>query len=367
MKLDEYNKTLCENLENKNEMDNENKNNNDKYVQNFNWRKKRFEEFINSNKTSKEKDDNNQIKSNLDNKEQLVDNLITKEKINELSKECIIPNFEEKDYNYIKLIGEGSYGRIYLVEDKMTKEEYALKKVLCTDYIELLKFKKEYELIYSLRNPNIIGINKLQIKSLDLTTCCLYILMERAQIDWNIEIKRRKLAKIYYKEAEIVSILKQLSQGLFFLQKNKIAHRDIKPQNILIFPNNIYKITDMGEAKEFDKNRMQMATLRGSELFMSPLLYEGLKYNKKNIRHNPYKSDMFSLGLCFLYAICLNLKILEYIREMKSMNSIKNILAKFLDKNKYSDKLIEIIYKMIDLEEINRFDFEELEKELTNF
>ena len=76
---------------------------------------------------------------------------------------------------------------------------------------------------------------------------------------------------------------------------------------------------------------------------------------------------MFSLGLCFLYAICLNLKILEYIREMKSMNSIKNILAKFLDKNKYSDKLIEFIYKMIDLEEINRFDFEELEKELTNF
>ena len=191
--------------------------------------------------------------------------------------------------------------------------------------------------------------------------------MERAQTDWNMEIKRRKLAKKFYKENEIISILKQLIKGLLFLQKNKIAHRDIKPQNILIFPNNIYKIADMGEAKEIDKNRMQMATLRGSELFMSPLLYEGLKYNKKNIRHNPYKSDMYSLGLCFLYAISLNLKILEYIREMKSMNSIKNILSKFLDKNKYSDKLIEIIYKMIDIEEIKRFDFEELEKELANF
>ena len=123
----------------------------------------------------------------------------------------------------------------------------------------------------------------------------------------------------------------------------------------------------MGEAKEIDKNRMQIATLRGSELFMSPLLYEGLKYNKKNIRHNPYKSDMFSLGLCFLYAICLNLKVLEYIREMKDMNSIKSILNKFLDKNIYSNKLIEIIYRMIDLQEEKRFDFEELEKELSKF
>ena len=96
--------------------------------------------------------------------------------------------------------------------------------------------------------------------------------MERAQSDWNIEIKRRKIAKKFYKEYEIISILKQLSQGLFFLQKNKIAHRDIKPQNILIFPNNIYKIADMGEAKEIDKNKMQMATLRGSELFMSIIL-----------------------------------------------------------------------------------------------
>ena len=120
----------------------------------------------------------------------------------------------------------------------------------------------------------------------------------------------------------------------------------------------------MGEAKKVDKNRIQMATLRGSELFMSPLLYEGLKFNKNNIRHNPYKSDMFSLGLCFLYAICLNLKVLEYIREMKSMNSVKDIINKFLDKNKYSDKLIRIIYEMVDLDEDKRFDFEQLEKEL---
>ena len=356
----------CDNLEKQIDKDN---NTNYKLAQKFSWKKKSLGEFINNNKINIKKEENNNIIKNDKNndKEKLLNDLISKEKINDLSKKCIIPNFDDKNYNYIKLIGEGSYGKIYLVEDKVTKEEYALKKVICTDYQELLKFKKEFELLYSLKNPNIMRIYKLQIKSLDITTSCLYVLMERAQIDWNIEVKHRKLAKKYYKETEIISILKQLSQGLYFLQKNKIAHRDIKPQNILIFPNNIYKIADMGEAKEIDKNRMQIATLRGSELFMSPLLYEGLKYNKKNIRHNPYKSDMFSLGLCFLYAICLNLKVLEYIREMKDMNSIKSILNKFLDKNIYSNKLIEIIYRMIDLQEEKRFDFEELEKELSKF
>ena len=202
------------------------------------------------------------------------------------------------------------------------------------------------------------------MKSLDLTTSCLYVLMERAQNDWSEEIKNRARAKKYYKESEIISILKQINSGLFYLQKNNLAHRDIKPQNILIFPYNVYKIADLGEAKSMRSNRVQMATLRGSELFMSPLLYNGLKYSKQNIRHNPFKSDMFSLGLCFLYALCLNIRVLEHIREMNNMKNIKNVIYRYLDKNRYSDKLIKLILRMIDLDENVRYDFDELEKEL---
>ena len=340
--------------------------NNKKIISKLDWKRKRYSNFINE-ETNLKIGKNNNIKFNMNINKNKSALLTTNENINNISDNCSIPNFDDKDYNYIKLIGEGSYARIYLVEDKKTKEEYALKKVICADYKELLRFKKEFELIYSLQNVNIIRIYKLQIKNLDLTTSSLYVLMERAQTDWNKEIKRRKLAKKFYKESEIISILKQLSRGLLFLQKHKIAHRDIKPQNILIFPNDIYKIADMGEAKEIDKNKKQMATLRGSELFMSPILYEGLKLNHKDIKHNPYKSDMFSLGLCFLYAICLNLKVLEYIREMKDMNSIKYILDIFLDKNRYSDKLIEIIFRMIEPQEDKRIDFEELEIKLINF
>ena len=291
--------------------------------------------------------------------------VISEDKIESISKNCPIPSFDEEDYTYISPIGEGSFGQIFLVQDKKSKKQFALKKVLCKDLQELLKFKKEFELLYSLKNNNnIMKIYKLQMKSLDITTSCLYVLMERAKNDWSEEIKNRARAKKYYKENEIISILKQISSGLYYLKKNNVAHRDIKPQNILIFPNNVYKIADLGEAKSMRSNRVQMATLRGSELFMSPLLYNGLKFSKQNIRHNPYKSDMFSLGLCFLYALCLTIRVLENIREMNSMKNIKNTIYRYLDKNRYSDKLIKVILRMIDLDENIRYDFDELEKEM---
>ena len=187
--------------------------------------------------------------------------------------------------------------------------------------------------------------------------------MELAQNDWNKEIKRRIIAKKYYKEYELIHLLKQIIKGFLFLQDKNIVHRDIKPQNILLFPNNVYKIADFGEAK-FIKNIAEQSTLRGSELYMSPLLYKGYKFNQKNVLHNPFKSDVFSLGYCLLYAMCLNLKILEDVRDLTTMKSIIATINKYIDKNKYSEKLINIVYKMIDPNEDSRFDFEDLSIEL---
>ena len=289
--------------------------------------------------------------------------LISPEKLNSLANSSKIPSINECDYNFLKPIGEGTYGVVYLVENNETFEQFALKKIICRDYSELVKHKNELELIYSVKHENILKICGIQFRYLDETTSSIYVLMELAQNDWNMEIKRRMLAKKYYKENEIVDILKQIIKGFLFLQEKNIAHRDIKPQNILLFPNNIYKIADFGEAKNI-KNIAQQNTLRGSELYMSPVLYKGYKFNKKNVMHNPYKSDVFSLGYCLLYAICLNLKVLETVRELTTMRSIITSINKYISKIKYSDKLMNIIYKMIEPNEDERFDFEDLSIEL---
>jgi len=284
------------------------------------------------------------------------------EKIELIGKEGKIPEFDIDDYIYLDPIGEGSYGKIYLVENTFDKKKYALKKIICNDLKEIKKLQKQIELVYSKSHPNIMKIIKVQYKSLDITTYSIYILMELANSDWNNEIRKRKKKKLIYTEKEIINIIRQITNACLYLENEGIAHRDIKPQNILLFENNIFKIADFGEAKSIN-DVSQECTLRGSELYMSPILYNGLKFNQKDIVHNAYKSDVFSFGFCILYALTLNLQILNEIRNIINMTIINNIVQRNLKKY-YSKNLINLILNMLELNENDRFSFNDIKKYL---
>ena len=130
------------------------------------------------------------------------------------------------------------------------------------------------------------------IRILDSATYALFVLMELSEGDWDKEIKSRFMKKQNYTEKELINILYQLSSSLLYSEQNlHISHRDIKPQNVLVFPGGKYKIADFGEAKE-TKIMKQRNTLRGTELFMSPALYNGLKHDMNDVSHNPFKSGM---------------------------------------------------------------------------
>ena len=189
--------------------------------------------------------------------------------------------------------------------------------------------------------------------------------MELTEGDWDQEIKQRLKERKNYTEKELINILFQLSSSLFYIQeKFHVSHRDIKPQNVLIFPGSKYKIADFGEAKEAKVMR-QRNTLRGTELYMSPALYNGLKHEMNDVSHNPFKSDVFSLGFCFLYAAALNFNLLYQVRDIIDSKSINIILHKYLKKN-YSEKFIYILYKMLEIDENKRYDFHDLIKEITS-
>ena len=189
--------------------------------------------------------------------------------------------------------------------------------------------------------------------------------MEKAESNWETEIETRAQTFNYYTETELIYILKQLVNVYLYLQKKNIAHRNIKPQNILICENNVYKITDLGEYKE-NKENNNIYSLKGNKLFMASNLFFVLKYDGKGpkVRHNIFKSDVFSLGYCFLYAMILNIKVINHIREESSMIDVMNIINKYNLEKRYSDKFLKIIYKMIQNDENKRFDFYELYDEI---
>ena len=191
--------------------------------------------------------------------------------------------------------------------------------------------------------------------------------MDLAIRDWEKEIIQRNQRKNYYSENELFKILKELIHTFSELQKHKISHRDIKPQNILLFNDNTFKIADFGEAKQnlmTNKNTSRQ-TIRGTELYMSPILFKAIKGKNvgKYTEHNVFKSDVFSLGLCLLFAATLSFNSLFDIRELNDTVSMKLVLMKYL-KNRYSNKFTDILFGMLEIEEKFREDFIELDKRL---
>ena len=164
-----------------------------------------------------------------------------------------------------------------------------------------------------------------------------------------------------------MGIIKILIKSFSELQKEKISHRDIKPQNILICKNHTFKIADFGEAKELQRKGKitRIQTIRGTEIYMSPLLYSAIQIERDAIetKHNTYKSDVFSLGLCLLYAATLNFNLLIEIRNIFDMKILEKIVRKIIG-NRYSEKLILLILNMIEVNEDKRMDFIELENYL---
>ena len=276
-----------------------------------------------------------------------------------------LPRFNLDNFTIEKQIGDGSFGVIYSIYNKKTKKKYAMKKIIANDLNSLELYQKEFEIAHHEKHNSILDIKGTYIKCFDNTTYALYVLMDLAEKDWEVEIDQRLKRKKYYKEEELISILKQLSSALFFLQTKSIAHRDIKPENILLFHSNnneiIYKICDFGEAKDFAFIRAKkQKTLRGTELYMSPLLHDGLLKDDSYVEHNAYKSDVFSLGCCMIIAMNLNFDIINDIRKIKDQERISEFLRNKL-KGKYSDKLLDIIMKMINFNEKERIDFVQLE------
>jgi hypothetical protein len=273
--------------------------------------------------------------------------------------------FDEEDYNVITQLGEGSFGKIYLVEDK-DKNLFCMKKMITTNKKNFEEISKEYDVFAKYKHDNILSILGISKKMLDESTFCIYILMEVAKTDWEKEINQRQMRNKYYTEEELINILKQLVSALSFLQKNKVSHRDVKAQNILVFPNNKYKIADFGEARKYGKIMDPLSTLRGTELYMSPILFHGLQNRIFDINHNPYKSDVFSLGMCVLFASTLRIKTLCKIREFNNDSKLKIFIMSVISQ-RYSLSFVQLITQMLMLQEVDRPDFIELESMLEEF
>ncbi|RQM21877.1 hypothetical protein B5M09_001198 [Aphanomyces astaci] len=97
-------------------------------------------------------------------------------------------------------------------------------------------------------------------------------------------------------EDEIKKIAVQLIQALHYLHTNRIIHRDMKPQNILVGPKQQIKLCDFGFARAISADTNVLTSIKGTPLYMAPELVKEQPYN--------HTVDLWSLGV-ILYELAV--------------------------------------------------------------
>ena len=209
-------------------------------------------------------------------------------------------NVELKDLNYVKTLGEGSFGVVYLVKEKAAVTYYALKRIKMnkvekenfSSYIEM-----EKKILLQIEHPFIVKLIKtLKDKN------AIYFLEEY--------INGIALSRILQRKGRFEKKITQFYIGSLlicveYLNQKHIIHRDIKPDNILILNNGYIKLIDFGTSKIIEKN--MTTTVIGSPLYMAPeiLLAETYSYN----------CDIWSIAVCFYELICGKYPFINYDNE----------------------------------------------------
>ena len=280
-------------------------------------------------------------------------------------------NFNSAEFIIINSIGEGSFGKIFCVQWIKNNKLYAMKKLDIQSTEELNEFRSKVKIVDELykktKNSGFVKIFADKIVTLYNQPICYnyYIIMELGDRDWEKEIQLRLLHQKYYSEYELYQIIYQLVKTLSIMQQNNVSHRDIKPANVLIM-NGLYKICDFGEATIINGNGVVIQNVRGSQLFMSPILFYAYNHNVPQVMHNTYKSDVYSFGMCILLAATLSGYTLYDIREILNIQQVTKIIINKLS-SRYSMNFINLLLQMLQIDENLRMDFVHLENYLLSF
>ena len=193
---------------------------------------------------------------------------------NSLEREAQITDFE-----IIKLLGQGSFGKVFLSKHKKTNSLYAIKLIDKTDKNSIEGkpyFQREIEIMYKLNHENCI---KLYSHFEDNNYC--YFIMEYIS-NGNLYnyINKKPNRKLEPKEASKIII--ELISSVYYLHNMTppIIHRDIKPENILLNKNNIIKLTDFGWSNYISLNDVRK-TFCGTPLYLAPEMIISDFHNEK--------------------------------------------------------------------------------------
>ncbi|WP_194841641.1 protein kinase domain-containing protein [Sporosarcina obsidiansis] len=154
----------------------------------------------------------------------------------------------------LKLIGEGSYAKVFKYKDPYYNEQFAIKRALSNlTAQEYERFELEYQTMKNLNSPYILKVYRFDQKekqyTMEYANETLFTFIEKNNS--NLSITTR------------INLIRQTLRAFEYIHSKGLLHRDISPTNILIqkFDGlNIIKISDFGLVKYEDSNLTRINT-----------------------------------------------------------------------------------------------------------
>jgi serine/threonine protein kinase len=191
-------------------------------------------------------------------------------------------NISKKDFEELKLIGKGSYGKVLLVRRKSTEKLYAMK-IMEKSLIKLNRQEDhtmtERAILENLDHPFIVKLYFAFQSSMRL-----YLITEFMQGgDYFYHLRRERR----FPEEKTRFYMAEIVLALEYLHKNKYIYRDLKPENVLLDLDGHIKLTDFGLSKLINSERAY--TICGTAEYLAPEILLEKGYDKT--------VDWWSLGV----------------------------------------------------------------------
>lgn len=284
--------------------------------------------------------------------------------------------FDTTDYEMTtKLLGKGSFGKVYVVKNQTNELLYAAK-IINTNGVfksrDQLLFLRESLILHKLNHPSIVKFYGINFHSIDdpisLNPTILTEYHSKGSLKSILDKEKKNIADHNWTPTKKYICLLGISDAMRYLHRAGILHRDLKPQNILIDDNYYPKVCDFGFARCFAKaltNSMQLSMTGqfGTPLYMAPELFE-------NDDHFSSAVDVYAFALIAYEIVVGKEPFFENGKSIKFTDIFKKIPngeRPIFDTN-IQDKMKELIEKCWSQDPKDRPSFDDVfEKLSTDF